>query len=130
MQRRPQVFMFPLQSLQPHDLLLPQELRFRLLCQRQVVRGMRLTSSFLLSIHGQAFEAIISYRLQHHETRLHSLLLCLLQQALIDKRSDAIQGLGCFTIIVKRSAYSIDCFQGTATDEDRESPEEALLRCI
>ena len=79
---------------------------------------MRLPCGFHLPIHGQALDSVLADRFEHHEARLTSLLLCLLQQTLINERSDGIQGLCYFVAIANSSANCLDCLQGAAVDED------------
>src|SRR6266700_68161 len=119
--------MFSLQALQPHARLRACELPFCFLCQWQVICSLRLSYQLHLSVHGQAFQAVFADRLQHHETWLRSLLLCLLQQALIDERGNSIQGLPRIVPIVKRRADCLNRLQGTAAYEDGEPSEESLL---
>src|SRR5438270_13530764 len=80
-----------------------------------------------LPIHLQALQPILADRLQHQEAWLLAFLLGLLQQAFVDKRSNALQYLPCFTTVFTCSADCLYSLQSTTTNEDGEPPEESLL---
>src|SRR5437667_11971040 len=120
--------MLLLQPLKPHDLLRTQKLRLSLFSERQVVRSMSLPCGLHLPIHGQALKSVLADRLQHHEAWLFSLLLRLVQQALVDEGVDFLQHLQCCSIGVKSRTYRFYCLQRATADKDRKSPEEPLLR--
>ena len=80
-----QVVMLLLQSLQPHRLLCTEEGRLRFLRQRQIVSSMSVPGGLHFATRGQAFQSVLADRFQHHQARLISLLLDLLQEALVDE---------------------------------------------
>ncbi len=86
---------------------------------------MRLPNGCQFAALSQGFQSILADRLQHDEEWLPFLPLSLLQQVLVQERGDFIQGP--FRSPIKPSADGLDCFQGAATDEDRDLPEEALF---
>src|SRR6266566_835351 len=78
LQRCSQVVMLSLEPLQPHDLLRTRKLRRCFLCQREVVRGMSLTSRFHLPSRGEGLQSVLANRLQYREAEFLSLFCRLL----------------------------------------------------
>ena len=96
-----------------------------LLSQVQVVVGMGTLDGLGLCALAQAFQPILPKGLQHAEARLPCLGPALLQQAFVKKPAHAFQHLSYH--IRERSANRLFRLQGTASDEDAETAEEALL---
>src|SRR5947209_17633170 len=91
---------------------------------------MSLSSDFHLPARRENLQPILADRLQHQEAWFLAFLLGLLQQAFVDKRSNALQYLPCFTTVFTCSADCLYCLQSITTNEDGEPPEESLLRGI
>src|SRR6266568_9058684 len=91
---------------------------------------MTLPCNLHLPIHEHLLQPILADRLQHEQAWLLAFLLGLLQQAFVDKRSNSLQDLPCFTTISRVSADCLYRLQSTTTNEDGEPPEESLLRGI
>src|SRR6266702_1814356 len=122
--------MLPLYPLQPYRLPWTCEFRLSLLRKPHIIQSMSLSSAFHLPARRENLQPILADRLQHQEAWLLAFLLGLLQQALVEKRSNALPYLPCFTTIFTCSADCLYRLQSTTTNEDGEPPEESLLRGI
>src|SRR2546429_8893462 len=91
---------------------------------------MTLPCGLHLPSHEHLLQPVLADRLQHQEAWLLAFLLGLLQQALVEKRSNALPYRPCFTTIFTCSADCLYRLQSTTTNEDGEPPEESLLRGI
>src|SRR6266566_1574444 len=103
--------MLLLQALQPYRLPWTCEFRLSLLRQRQIIQSMSLSSDFHLPARRENLQPILADRLQHQEAWFLAFLLGLLQQAFVDKRSNALQYLPCFTTVFTCSADCLYCLQ-------------------
>src|SRR6266567_6793439 len=86
---------------------------------------MSLSSDFHLPTRRENLQPILADRHQHQEAWLLAFLLGLLQQALVEKRGNGIQGW--LHLIAKRAAHRLDCWKPATTGKDREPPEKPLL---
>src|SRR6266516_1524179 len=96
-----------------------------LLFKVQVVLNVSLLSGLPLPGYLERFQPILADGFQHHQVWFLSLLFDLVQQVLVQERGDCIQDP--FRSPIQRYADGLDRFQGAATYEDREPPEEALF---
>src|SRR5215469_2425316 len=87
---------------------------------------MYLPGGFRLSTCGQAFQPILSDRLEHYEVWLLAFLLRLLQQILVDKRNYPVEHI--HRLIIERLPEGFYCFEYAATDEHCEPSKEALFQ--
>ena len=108
LQGRSQIVILSLEALQPHGLLRTNEFWLRRFRQRQVVGSMSLPCDFHLSARCQSRQPILANRLEHHEAGLLTFPLRLLQQALVNERSHAIQNRYRLVAIAKSSTNSLD----------------------
>src|ERR1700694_2947844 len=86
---------------------------------------MRLLDGFHFATGSESLQPIFAHRLQHQEAWYLPFLLRLPQQTLIEERGHALQD--CFRSIIQSRAEGLDGFQGAATNEDGQPPEEALF---
>ena len=63
-----QVVMLLLDTIKPPSLLGSEQVCFGLLCQAQVIRGMRLSDCFHLLAFGKGLQSIFTNRLEHQQT--------------------------------------------------------------
>jgi hypothetical protein len=88
---RPQVLLFAFQLCHEARLLGPAQVRFGLLGQRQVIRGMRALGRLQFPTALQALQPVLLDRLQHEQAWLPVGLLLLAQQVVLQQRTHPIQ---------------------------------------
>src|SRR5207247_8669548 len=93
---------------------------------------MRLPSGLQLPMCDESLHPVLADRLQHPQAWLLSLLLGLLQQALVDERGDPVQHRvsQASRSVTPGSAYRIRCFPCAACNKDGVSPIKGWIRSI
>ena len=93
--------------------------------ERQVVQRMCPLARSSLSLLGQACQSILAHRFQQDKSWLLTLLIGLVQQAVIEQRANSTQRV---TSRVSPTATDLlDCFEGAAANKDSKMPEEPSL---
>jgi hypothetical protein len=112
-----------------------ESFRLRGLRQRQVVERVRAVQRLSLAARLQALCGVLPDRLKHQKARLLVPPTCgdlrsRHQQAVVHQRGQRLKHFPLFWNIRAGAAHRLCRFEGTATSEDGEAPEEGLLTSI
>ena len=124
-ERRPEIVVLRLQPRQPRRLLRAGQCGLRLLREREEVRGVRRAIASILVARPQPLARVFADRLQHPEAGLAVRVALLPQQALPQQAATASSTS---TAALLAAADRGDRLQPRAAREDRQAPEERLLR--
>src|SRR5207237_452273 len=126
-ERCAEIFLFLVELLEPPNLLATSpQARRDVFGERQVVQRMCPLARSSLSLLGQAYQSILAHRFQQDKSWLLTLLIGLVQQAMIEQRANSTQRVNS-----RASSTATDflaCFEGATANEDSKVPEEPLLR--
>ncbi len=119
-----EIFCLGIEPGDPGLLIAAGEVGFRGFGERKQAGCVRQPGVIFFRERLELFQAVITERLQHHESRVTGGKRYGADQAVADQRAQHVVGVA---TIFRRLTDRFDRIEGNATDEDRHPPEQCLL---